>query len=219
MFKAECINKKYGKNQVLKDISLSVDRGQCIGLLGINGSGKSTLLGILSGNIKADSGEYGFDTSSYRTALLPQDNPLLPELSAIDNIRLWHGGSRKSVIAAHSSVISSLGVDAFLDKKVSRLSGGMKKRLSLAITLMSEPELLLLDEPLAALDLLCKRGILSCLQEYLLRGGSIIIATHETSALDICDVIYTLKSGTLTLAVDRSACHTDITDSDYYRML
>ena len=85
-----------------------------------------------------------------------------------------------------------------------KLSGGMKKRLSLAITMMSDPDLLLLDEPLASLDLLCKNGILSYLQNYISHGGSVIIATHETSALDICNKIYTLKNGHIQLAIDRN---------------
>ena len=80
----------------------------------------------------------------------------------------------------------------------------MKKRLSLAITMMSDPDLLLLDEPLASLDLLCKNGILSYLQNYISHGGSVIIATHETSALDICNKIYTLKNGHIQLAIDRN---------------
>ena len=193
MFYVSSINKSYGKNKVLTDISLTVEPGQCIALLGINGSGKSTLLGILAGSIKPDSGSFGFDTPA-STALLPQDNPLLPELSALDNIRLWNPGSKRSVLNEHNmSICRSLGVDTFLDKRVSKLSGGMKKRLSLAITMMSDPDLLLLDEPLASLDLLCKNGILRYLQSYTACGGSVIIATHETSALDICDQIYTLK--------------------------
>jgi ABC-type multidrug transport system ATPase subunit len=77
------------------------------------------------------------------------------------------------------------------------MSGGMKKRLSLAIAMLSHPELLLLDEPLAALDLLVKNGILIYLKQYVANGGSIILATHETSALDICTSIYSLKSAVL----------------------
>lgn len=94
MFSVSSINKRYGKNQVLSDVSFEAAPGKCIALLGINGSGKSTLLSILSGNLKADSGSYGFDTDA-TAALLPQDNPLLPELTALDNIRLWNPGTEK----------------------------------------------------------------------------------------------------------------------------
>ena len=102
MFSVSSVSKSYGKNKVLTDVSLSVSPGECIALLGINGSGKSTLLGILSGNIKPDSGRFGFDCQA-NAALLPQDNPLIPELTAIDNIRLWHPGSRKTAFSDHCS--------------------------------------------------------------------------------------------------------------------
>ena len=75
MFSVSSVSKSYGKNKVLTDVSLSVSPGECIALLGINGSGKSTLLGILSRNIKPDSGCFGFDCQA-NAALLPQDNPL-----------------------------------------------------------------------------------------------------------------------------------------------
>lgn len=104
MFSVSSVSKSYGKNKVLTDVSLSVSPGECIALLGINGSGKSTLLGILSRNIKPDSGCFGFDCQA-NAALLPQDNPLIPELTAIDNIRLWHPGSRKTVMNSHNMSI------------------------------------------------------------------------------------------------------------------
>lgn len=219
MFSVSSINKRYGKNQVLSDVSFEAAPGKCIALLGINGSGKSTLLSILSGNLKADSGSYGFDTDA-TAALLPQDNPLLPELTALDNIRLWNPGNRKKVLDEHNmDICRNLGVDTFLHKRVSKLSGGMKKRLSLAITMMSDPDLLLLDEPLASLDLLCKNGILHYLKTYTTGGGSVVIATHETSALDICDQIYILKNGHLNLALDRSVSQEDISQDTYIKFL
>lgn len=219
MFSVSSINKRYGKNQVLSDVSFEAAPGKCIALLGINGSGKSTLLSILSGNLKADSGSYGFDTDA-TAALLPQDNPLLPELTALDNIRLWNPGNRKKVLDEHNmDICRNLGVDTFFHKRVSKLSGGMKKRLSLAITMMSDPDLLLLDEPLASLDLLCKNGILHYLKTYTTGGGSVVIATHETSALDICDQIYVLKNGHLNLALDRSVSHEDISQDTYIKFL
>lgn len=221
MFIVDSICKSYGRQQVLSDISFEVSPGQCVALLGINGSGKSTLLNILSDNIKADSGSFGFDSPKSK-ALLPQDNPLLSELSALDNIRLWYPGRSKDIMNIHNiEIFKKLGVDSFLTKKVSRLSGGMKKRLSLAITMMSDPDLLLLDEPLASLDLLCKNGILGYLQQYTAGGGSVIVATHETSVLDICSHIYTLKSGKLTLAADKTRPDTPkyISPSQYSRLL
>lgn len=199
MYRIESIKKAYGKNQVLSDVSFSVAKGECIGLLGLNGSGKSTLLNILAGCIRADSGRCYFENENGKIAFLPQENPLIDELSCMDNIKLWFQGKTKDIWSEkNKELFSKLGVDAFIHKRVKDLSGGMKKRLSLAITMMSEPDLLLLDEPLAALDMLCKNGILSYLKDWLSSGGSIILATHETAALDICTSIYSLHEGNVT---------------------
>lgn len=131
-------------------------------------------------------------------SFLPQENPLIPELSGLDNLKLWYSGRSAELNSTYSlSILKKLGVDAFLHQKVSTMSGGMKKRLSLAICMLERPDLLLLDEPLAALDLLCKKGILNYLKEYTGNGGSIIVATHEEDALSICNRIYILKDGLL----------------------
>lgn len=143
---------------VLNHISLQVAPGECIGLLGINGSGKSTLLGILSGGLRQDHGTYSFDETDKTVSFLPQENPLIPELSGLDNLKLWYSGRSTELNSTYSlSILKRLGVDVFLHQKVSTMSGGMKKRLSLAICMLEQPDLLLLDEPLAALDLLCKK--------------------------------------------------------------
>ena len=220
MFFVNGISKSFGSQQVLHNIKFEVNKGQCVALLGINGSGKSTLLNILSGNIKADSGSYG-SHEPLKIAFLPQDNPLLSELSAMDNIKLWYPGSTKEIMCEKNKLLfHRLGVDSFLNKRVSKLSGGMKKRLSLAITMMSEPELLLLDEPLASLDILCKNGILDYLRSYTKNGGTVIVATHESSVLDICSHIYTLKNGELKLAVDNTASGiSQRPDESYYSRL
>jgi ABC-type multidrug transport system ATPase subunit len=205
MFKIENISKSYGKKRILNNISFSVNPGECIGLLGVNGSGKSTLLNILASGIKADNGSYSFDQPHKKVSFLPQENPLIEELSGWDNIRLWYDGKSKDIAdICNSDIITGLGVNTFLYDKVKTMSGGMKKRLSLAIAMMNRPDLLLLDEPLAALDLLCKNGILQYISRYITSGGSVIIATHEESALSICSSIYILKNGELIPAQDKN---------------
>lgn len=204
MFVIDNISKSYGRKQILQDISFTAENGSCTGLLGLNGSGKSTILNILAGCIKADSGSFYLKEASGKTvtgrelssiiSFLPQDNPLIPELSGMDNIKLWFNGRGKDIYNDYNrELFSKLGVDTFINKKVNKMSGGMKKRLSLAIAMMSKPKLILLDEPLAALDLLVKNGILTYLKEYIAQGGTIILATHETAALDICTDIYMLR--------------------------
>ncbi len=219
MFIVKNISKSYGSKSILSDISFEVKSGICIGLLGINGSGKSTLLNILAGCIKPDSGNYYFDGEG-KLSYLPQENPLMDDLTALDNMKLWYKGSSRTMMSDKNKLIfSQLGVESFLKKKVKTLSGGMKKRLSLAIALMNEPDILLLDEPLSALDMLCKQGIIKCLQGFLADGGSIIIATHETAALDICHKIYSLKGGTLHLVYDIKNGDKKLTEEEFCRIL
>ncbi len=219
MFVIENINKSYGKNNILSDISFNAQSGNCIGIIGINGSGKSTLLNILAGCIPPDSGRYYFDTEG-TISYLPQENPLIDDLTALDNIRLWYNGSKKDIRNEKNQIIfSKLGIHTFINKKVKTLSGGMKKRLSLAIAFMREPDLILLDEPLAALDMLCKQGIIKCLNDYLAQGGTIIAATHETSILNLCDKIYLLKNGMLHMKYDASENDEKFTEADFCKML
>jgi len=219
MFIVKNISKSYGSKSILSDISFEVKSGICIGLLGINGSGKSTLLNILAGCMKPDSGNYYFDGEG-KLSYLPQENPLMDDLTALDNMKLWYKGFSRNMMGDKNKLIfSQLGVESFLKKKVKTLSGGMKKRLSLAIALMNEPDILLLDEPLSALDMLCKQGIIKCLQGFLTDGGSIIIATHETAALDICHKIYSLKGGTLHLVYDIKSGDKKLTEEEFCRIL
>ena len=179
MFTVNDIGKNYKKKMVLNHISLQVAPGECIGLLGINGSGKSTLLGILSGGLRQDHGTYSFDETDKTVSFLPQENPLIPELSGLDNLKLWYSGRSTELNSTYSlSILKRLGVDVFLHQKVSTMSGGMKTRLSLAICMLEQPDLLLLEE-------------------YTGNGGSIIVATHEEDALSICNRIYILKDGLL----------------------
>lgn len=223
MFIVEEINKNYGKKNVLKNASFSVKPGECVGLLGVNGSGKSTLLNILSGGLKPDAGSYYFDNGSKKISCLPQENPLIDELSGKDNIKLWYTGTKRELEGDYcKTILEALGVTSFIDEKVKKMSGGMKKRLSLAICMLDKPDLLLLDEPLSALDILCRNGILTYLKDYINQGGSIILATHEDATLSICSRIFLLKGGTLTeapLYADADINKAELSEGDYYGML
>lgn len=199
------ITKKFGKKPVLNGISLKVSPGKCIGILGENGSGKSTLLGILSGIVKPDSGDFLLDGKSmlkntkFRSSnvgYVPQGTPLFPELTAKENLMLWYGSSvLKRELS--SGVLKMLGIDEFLNVRVSRMSGGMKKRLSIGCAIHSFPRILLLDEPSAALDLVCKESVLNYLNEFRKQGGMIIIATHDIPEVEFCDETYIMKDGLL----------------------
>ena len=201
------IQKSYGRNRILRDISFSAEPGDCIGILGVNGCGKSTLLGILAGAVKADEGEilYGEESAlGHRdvfvkmTGYVPQTNPLMEDLSALDNLKLWYSNSPYDMYEdLEKGALSMLGISAFLKKRVSRLSGGMQKRLSIGCALSGRPPVLVLDEPGAALDLVCKEDIRSFLKTYLEKQGIVILTTHEESDLQTCTKLFLLQEGVL----------------------
>ena len=199
------ISKSFKKKQVLRDVSLSADHGCCIGILGSNGAGKSTLLSILAGIQKPDSGTFLYNdqellkNNALRSTVVgyvPQGTPLIPELSAKDNLLLWY--DRTSLEKElNSGVLKILGIDKFLKVPVSKMSGGMKKRLSIGCAVSGRPPVLLLDEPTAALDLACKKDIADYLTAYKKAGGILILTTHDTSELGLCDQCYIMKDGVL----------------------
>lgn len=202
--KVEGISKRFGKKQVLRDLSFTASAGQCIGILGENGSGKSTLFGVLTG-LQKGSGSFWFDgvdlmrdpkTRAKRVGFVPQSPPLFGELTAQDNLRLWYDKSALKQ-ELQNGRLKMLGIDEFLSLSVDKLSGGMKKRLAIGCAIAHHPPLLLLDEPCSALDLLCKEQIYAYLRDYTRQGGTVVMATHDVYELAFCDVVYILRDGRL----------------------
>lgn len=199
------IKKKYGKKQVLRDVTLSLAGGECVGILGANGCGKSTLLSILAGIQKADSGSFSADgvdlfsspkIISDAVGYVPQGTPLIEELSAVDNLRMWY---TKAELEKELKVglLYLLGIPEFISVPVRKMSGGMKKRLSIGCAFSRHPPILILDEPGAALDLPCKERIAQYLTLCKKNGAAVIIATHEEAEIEICDRHFILRDGTL----------------------
>lgn len=199
------VKKKFGKRQVLQDISFTAKAGECIGIIGGNGCGKTTLLSILAGTVKADEGSCIwkgmnlFQHNKLRSEVMgyvPQGTPLFDELSAKDNLRLWY--DRKTLKQElDTGVLSMLAINEFLNIPVSKLSGGMKKRLSIGCAVAGKPQVLLLDEPTAALDLVCKQQILEYLMDYRQKGGIALLVTHDISEIEHCDRCYLISDGKL----------------------
>ena len=199
------IRKSYSKNIVLENISFSVERGSCVGILGGNGSGKSTLLSVLAGVRRADGGSFfyqGIDLLRRSGQIpkvigyVPQGDPLMEELNAWDNLRLWHDRKILQRELADGA-LGMLGIDSFLRTPVHRMSGGMKKRLSIGCAVVSRPEILVLDEPSAALDLVCKESIYRYLEAYKAAGGMVLLTTHDVQDLELCNKCYVLRNGRL----------------------
>ena len=145
------------------------------------------------------------------TGYVPQENPLMPELSVYDNLRLWYPDKAELAKELEEGFLQILGIPAFLKMPVSKLSGGMKKRVSIGIALSGMPPVLILDEPSAALDLVCKEDIRRYLQIYLERKGTVVITTHEESELSLCSSLYVMKDGKLE-GVDRTLRGKELTE-------
>jgi len=201
----EHISKRYKRKQVLRDVCLQARGGQCIGILGANGSGKSTLLSILAGVLRGDGGRFLVDgrdlfadprLRSSCVGYVPQGTPLLEELTAWDNLLLWY--DRETLKQElETGVLRRLGIGAFLKVPVSKMSGGMKKRLSIGCAMADRPPILLLDEPTAALDLACKEAISDYLRQYKASGGLLLLTTHDVMELNLCDAWFILRDGRL----------------------
>lgn len=196
----------YGRKRVLSDVNITAKTGQCVGVVGTNGCGKSTLFNILSGLRKADSGEIFFDGQRAAgrgggqlfkayVGYVPQENNLIPELCVLDNLRLWYRDAKVLKQELEQGFLHELGIDQMCHLKAARLSGGMKKRVSIGCALAGNPPILILDEPDAALDLPGKADIRKYLNMYRQLGGTIILATHDEIDLDLCDKVYALKRG------------------------
>ncbi len=198
------ITKRYGKKTVLDAVSFGVNAGSCVGVIGANGSGKTTLFTILAG-ITPGAGAFevsGTDLmrdAAARTALLgyiPQGTPLIEELTAQDNLLLWYSREelRRSI---ESGAVRQFGVQEFLHTQVRRMSGGMKKRLSIACSVAHGPAIILMDEPTAALDIPCKQAVADYILQCKATGRAVILATHDERELALCDSIYLLRDGHL----------------------
>ena len=197
------IRGSYGKKKVLCGVDISAEAGQCVGIVGTNGCGKSTLLNILAGMRKADSGDIYFDGTVVRNqqdfirfvGYVPQENHLIPELRVLDNLRLWYRAANALRQSLEQGFLKALGVDEMCQIKAGKLSGGMKKRVSIGCALAGNPPILILDEPDAALDLPGKADIRRYLALYRQMGGTILLATHDEPDLDLCDRVFALCKG------------------------
>ena len=198
--------KSYKKRLVLDNLSLTAQSGQIIGVVGGNGSGKSTLLSILAGACRADSGTFLLDGTdlfnnkkllSSAVGYVPQNTILFEELSGRDNLRLWYSKQELEKALCSNGILSLLDLQPLMNKTVSKMSGGMKKRMSIACAVAHNPSILLLDEPSSALDLACKEKLYDWYKQFVSNGGIIILATHDVQELELCTKTFVLKNKAL----------------------
>ena len=204
IYQAVDITAGYGNKTVLKDLSLDLEKGSCILIIGANGCGKSTLFSVLAGIKRARGGklllegkEAGEKQLQKLIGYVPQDSPLFPELTVKDNLLLWYGGKEALQKELEEGMIGKLGLQEMLKKRVSTLSGGMQRRVCIGCAMAGKPPVLIMDEPGAALDLECKEILYACLKEYRETGGMVLMSSHEKAEWEMGNKVYLLSEGKL----------------------
>ena len=207
------LSKSYNRKPVLDNVSLSVGRGSILGLLGPNGAGKTTLLSILTGVIGKDSGDVtigGLDLDrepgriQSMCSYVPQTLAFYPRLSARENLEyfgsLW--GLRGKKLKERMAFSIDVGsMEAFVDKRVDTFSGGMKRRLNLAIGLLNEPAILYLDEPTVGVDTQSRNYILETIgQLNRERKTTVVYTSHYMDEIEqVSDEIAVIDEGRIIL--------------------
>ncbi|MFD2670258.1 ABC transporter ATP-binding protein [Marinicrinis sediminis] len=203
------VNRSFGTQQVLHDISMQIPRQQICGLLGPSGSGKTTLVKLIAGIDTASQGTVHvmgekmpqFQMLS-KLGYMAQSDALYNELSALDNLIFFgelYGLRGKPLRARIEEVMSLVNLSEHLHKKIHQYSGGMKRRLSLAISLLHSPSLLILDEPTVGIDPILRKSIWKELNRLCTEEGvTILVTTHVMDEATHCDLLGFLRAGHLT---------------------
>ncbi|MET9469919.1 FHA domain-containing protein [Streptomyces sp. NPDC006544] len=199
-----------GGKQILKDVTFGVPEKSLIGVIGPSGSGKSTLLKALTGYRPANEGDVLYDNRNLykqfaelrqRIGLVPQDDILHKELKVSTALKYaaklrFPGDTAESERAARiNEVLGELKLDIHKDKKITSLSGGQRKRVSVALELLTKPSLIFLDEPTSGLDPGMDRDVMQLLRGLADDGRTVLVVTHSVAELAICDKLLVMAPG------------------------
>ena len=208
MIEIKDVTKSYGRHKVLQNVSFEIMEGELFGLLGPNGAGKSTLIDILTGIQSMDSGEIFINGKSIKTdkveirkhlGLVPQDIALLEELNAVDNLEYFGGLYGLAGQELKSQIEKLLEVAGLTDKKkekVKNYSGGMKRRLNIAVAMLHNPSILILDEPTVGVDAQSRQHIFDYIQSLAEQGTTILYTSHYMEEIEtLCQRVFILDLG------------------------
>lgn len=197
------LSKNFGNHRAVKEINISVPRAKIYGLLGPNGAGKSTFLKMLCGMIRPSSGSIIFNNQPWERALLSdigaliENAPLYPNLTAYENcrVRTLALGIEQTRI---DEVLQIVGLANSGNKRAGQFSMGMKQRLGIALALLNNPQLLILDEPTNGLDPIAIKELRSLIRGFADQGTTVILSSHILSEVEqIADYIGIISSGEL----------------------
>ena len=213
MLELKNVSKCFGSNVVLKDISLQIDTGEIVSILGPSGCGKTTLLNVILGLTDLTSGQIFFDGENLSNVpmkkrgfnIVFQDFALFPNLNAYENIVYGlRNNPQASTMQEVRDLIDLLDLEKHLNKRIDELSGGQKQRVAIARTLVMKPRLLLLDEPLSALDGMIKESIKARIKQIARQFNlTTVIVTHDPEeALSLSDKVLILNGGLISQYAD-----------------
>jgi ABC-2 type transport system ATP-binding protein len=208
--RVEAISKHYGDISAVRDVSFDVHQGEVFGLLGLNGAGKTTLISMLATERRPSAGDAVLLGRSIRDerrlvrqviGVAPQEIALYPMLTAAENLRFFGRiyGVRGAELADRvEQLLDFVGLQDRSDDRVATLSGGMKRRLNLAVALVHRPNLILLDEPTAGVDPQSREEILNLVRRIRDEGNAILYTTHYMDEAEgLCDRLGILNRGKL----------------------
>jgi len=207
--KIKALNKEYDKYQVLENLNLHIKEGEIFGLLGPNGAGKTTLVSILNYLEKKDSGEIEFFAKSHEknkkyiqsiSSYVPQTYAFYPDLTAYENLEFFaalYKIKENKIQEVINSCIKMTALENYRNKQAKTFSGGLKRRLNIAIGLLNEPKILYLDEPTVGIDPQSRKYILDIIKEINKNKKTTIIYTsHYMDEIEyLCDEIAILDKG------------------------
>lgn len=199
------INKTFGDKNVLKNINLTANDGEILGLIGPSGSGKTTLIRLIAGAINPDSGEIKIDNIIVPNkkilkliGFMPQSDAIYTDISGLDNLKFFgrlYGIKSKDLNEKCEEMLKFIDLYDDKDKLVSKYSGGMKKRLSLIIALIHNPNYLILDEPTVGMDPILRRKIWIEFSKLASQGKTIIVSTHVMDEATKCNKCVLINHG------------------------
>ena len=209
------LRKSFGEQQVLDGVGFDVPKGAILGLLGPNGAGKSTLIRSIMGIVEPDGGTIELDGTPWsreavrRIGYLPEERGLYRDMKvgeqAVYFARL-KGMDRAEAITALKAWFERLEVDGWWDKKVSDISKGMAQKIQFICTVVHQPSLLILDEPLSGFDPINARRIVDVVRSLAESGPTILLSTHDMPSVErLCDRVVLLDRGNIVLAGEADA--------------
>ncbi len=191
MIEVRDVSFSYGSREILSHFSLNVRSGECVVLAGSNGRGKSTALSLIAGVLRPDSGKIRI---SGKVAYIPQGAALLEDMTVAENLRFF-----ASLTKLGTSEKLPFNLTPYMNTKVAKLSGGLKKQLSIACALLVKPDIILLDEPCAGLDIIYRNELIDIIHSLKSRGCALVYVGHEPMEfISFCDCVVFLGEQTIT---------------------